>query len=257
MNDKFTNIPEDDQQADGIIEGRNCVNEAISLGKTIDKLFYAKGERDGAFGALLGKARDRGIICVECDRRKLDFMSKTGNHQGVVAVCSVREYSTVDDILKNAADSDRPALIIICDQITDPHNLGAIIRSADAAGAHGVIIPKRRSAGLTSVVSKASAGAAEYLPVARVSNINMTISELKENGIWVYAACAGAESSIYKTDLTGPMAIVIGSEGDGISPLVEKNCDFLVNIPMVGKINSLNASVATAVILFEALRQRG
>lgn len=239
-----------------IIEGRNAVIEALRVGKSIDKIFIAKGETDKTLGHIASKAREAGIVVVDADRRKLDNMSVTHAHQGVIALIGVNEYCTVEDILSLAEDRGEAPFVIVCDEVSDPRNLGAIIRSAECAGAHGVIIPKRRSAGLTAIVGKASAGAAEHMAIARVPNIPAVIKELKEKGLWVYGAAAGGSNDLWKTDFTGSMALVIGSEGDGIGRLVRDNCDFIVNIPMVGKINSLNASAAASVIMYEVLRQR-
>ena len=239
-----------------IIEGRNAVIEALRVGKSIDKIFIAKGETDKTLGHIASKAREAGIVVVDADRRKLDNMSVTHAHQGVIALIGVNEYCTVEDILSLAEDRGEAPFVIVCDEVSDPRNLGAIIRSAECAGAHGVIIPKRRSAGLTAIVGKASAGAAEHMAIARVPNISSVLMELKEKGLWVYGAAAGGSNDLWKTDFTGSVALVIGSEGDGISRLVRDNCDFIVNIPMVGKINSLNASAAASVIMYEVLRQR-
>ena len=240
-----------------LIEGRNAVMEALRAGRAIDKLYINKGDVDRTLGHIASGARDKGVVVVECDRRKLDFMSRTHAHQGVIAVCAVREYCTVDDIFAIAAQRGETPFLVVCDEISDGHNLGAIIRTAECAGAHGVIIPKRRSVGLTAVVAKTSAGALEYLPVARVSNISQTIQTLKDNGVWVYGTAADADSPLYRTDLTGPAAIVIGNEGEGMGKLVRESCDVLVSIPLKGQISSLNASAAAAVMLYEALRQRG
>lgn len=244
------------EASDGIIEGRNAVTEALRAGTPIDKVYLARGETDAALGHIAAKARERGIAVVDCDRRKLDNMSVTHSHQGVIAVAAVREYAEVEDILKAAADRGEPPLIVVCDELSDPHNLGAVIRTAECAGAHGVIIPKRRSAGLTAVVAKTSAGAVSYVPVARVANLTACLKELKEAGVWVFGTAADADRAIYDADLKGPAAIVIGSEGNGMSRLVAKNCDFLVSIPMKGQLNSLNASAAAAILLYEAVRQR-
>ncbi len=244
------------ESADGIIEGRNAVLEALRAGTAIDKLYLAKGEVDAALRHLASTAREAGAVVVECDRRKLDAMSVTHAHQGVIAVCAVREYADVDDILKAAADKNEPPLVIVCDELSDPHNLGAVIRTAECAGAHGVIIPKRRSAGLTAVVAKTSAGAVSYVPVARVPNLTACLKDLKDKGLWIYGAAASGEASLYRTDLTGPAAIVIGSEGSGMSRLVEETCDVRLSIPMKGKLNSLNASAAAAIVIYEAVRQR-
>ncbi len=241
---------------DGIIEGRNAVIEALRSGVAIDKIFLAKGASDSALGHIASAAREKGIVVVEADRNKLDAMSRTHAHQGVIAQAAVREYASVDDILAAAREKGEPPLILVCDELSDPHNLGAVIRTADAAGAHGVIIPKRRSAGLTAVVGKTSAGAVAHVPVARVPNLTALLKELKEAGIWVFGTAANGTTSLYEADLKGPAAIVIGSEGSGMSRLVAETCDFTVSIPMFGKINSLNASAAAAVLLYEAVRQR-
>ena len=241
---------------DGVIEGRNAVVEALRAGVNIDKIFIMKGETDATLGHIASTAREKGIVVVDADRRKLDGMSRTHSHQGVIALAAVREYVSVDDILNIAREKGEKPLIVVCDELTDPHNLGAVIRTADAAGAHGVIIPKRRSAGLTAIVGKTSAGAVAHVPVARVPNLTATLKELKDEGVWVFGAAAEGNTSLYKADLKGPAAIVIGSEGDGMSRLVAENCDFTVSIPMFGKINSLNASAAAAVLLYEAVRQR-
>ena len=241
---------------DGIIEGRNAVIEALRAGVTIDKIFIMKGETDATLGHIASTAREAGIVVVDADKRKLDYMSRTHSHQGVIAQAACREYASVDDILNAAREKGEHPLIVVCDELTDPHNLGAVIRTADAAGAHGVIIPKRRSAGLTAVVGKTSAGAVAYMPVARVPNIAALLKDLKKQGVWVFGTAAEGTTSLYKADLKGPAAIVIGSEGEGMSRLVAENCDFTVSIPMFGKINSLNASAAAAVLLYEAVRQR-
>ena len=243
-------------EADGLIEGRNAVIEALRTEASIDKIFIQKGEVDKTLGHIASKARAAGIVVVEADRRKLDGMSRTHAHQGVIALAAVREYVSVDDILADAAAKNESPLIVVCDEISDPHNLGAIIRTAYCAGAHGVVIPKRRSAGLTSVVAKTSAGAVSYMPVARVANIPSLLKDLKKQGIWVFGTAAEGTTRLYDADLKGPAAIVIGSEGDGMSRLVAENCDFLVSIPMRGRLNSLNASASAAILLYEAVRQR-
>ena len=241
---------------DGVIEGRNAVIEALRAGTAIDKIYIMKGETDSALGHIASAAREKGIVVVDADRRKLDGMSRTHSHQGVIAQAAVREYAAVDDILAAAREKGEPPLIVVCDELSDPHNLGAVIRTADAAGAHGVIIPKRRSAGLTAVVGKTSAGAVAHVPVARVPNLPALLKELKEEGVWVFGTAADGTTPLYQADLKGPAAIVIGSEGTGMGRLVAENCDFTVSIPMFGKINSLNASAAAAVLLYEAVRQR-
>ena len=243
-------------EADGVIEGRNAVIEALRAGETIDKIYILKGETDKTLGHIASKARSAGIVVVDADRRKLDNMSRTHAHQGVIALAAVREYVSVEQILQSAADKGEAPLLVVCDEISDPHNLGAIIRTAECAGAHGVIIPKRRSAGLTAVVGKTSAGAVAYLPVARVPNIAALLKDLKKQGVWVFGTAAEGTTSLYQADLKGPAAIVIGSEGDGMTRLVRENCDFLVSIPMKGRISSLNASAAAAILLYEAVRQR-
>lgn len=246
-----------ESEADGVIEGRNAVIEALRAGEAIDKIYLAKGDTDKTLGHIAPKARAAGIVVVEADRRKLDAMSRTHAHQGVIALAAVREYATVESILQSAADRGEDPLLVVCDEISDPHNLGAIIRTAECAGAHGVIIPKRRSAGLTAVVGKTSAGAVAYLPVARVPNIAALLKDLKKRGIWVFGTAAEGSVSLYNADLKGPAAVVIGNEGEGMTRLVTENCDFLVSIPMKGKISSLNASAAAAILLYEAVRQRG
>ena len=245
-----------DAEADGIIEGRNAVIEALRAGTAIDKIYLAKGETDKTLGHIASRAREAGVVVVEADRRKLDAMSRTHSHQGVIALAAVREYVSVQSILDAAAAKVEPPLLVVCDEISDPHNLGAILRTAECAGAHGVIIPKRRSAGLTSVVAKTSAGAVSYVPVARVPNIPALLEQLQKEGVWVFGTAAEGTSDLYSADLKGPAAIVIGSEGDGMTRLVREKCDFLVSIPMKGKISSLNASAAAAILLYEAVRQR-
>ena len=254
---KETNYERDEAQSEGLIEGRNAVTEALKSGRTINKLFLADGDVDKTLGRLAAQAKDAGAVVVRIDRRKLNEMSPTGAHQGVIASVAAHEYATVEDMLALAAERGEAPLLVICDELSDPHNLGAIIRTAECAGAHGVIIPKRRSVGLTAVVGKASAGAIEYMPVASVSNLASTMRDLKERGIWIYGTAAEGASELHRTDLTGPAAIVIGNEGVGMSRIVSENCDFKVSIPMKGKISSLNASAAAAILLYEAVRQRG
>lgn len=239
-----------------IIEGRNAVIEALRAGRAIDKIYIARGDVDKTLGHIASKARDKGVVVVETDRRKLDFMSSTHAHQGVIALAAVRDYCTVEDILAAADERGESAFVIVCDEISDPHNLGAIIRSAECAGAHGVIIPKRRSAGLTAIVDKASAGAAEHMRIARVPNIPAAIKELKARGLWIYGTAADGENDLWHTDFTGPVALVIGSEGDGMGRLVKESCDFVVSLPMKGQVSSLNASAAAAITMYEILRQR-
>ena len=252
MDDRSPRSPE----ADGIIEGRNAVIEALRAGTAIDKIYLQKGETDRTLGHIASKARAAGTVVGEADKRKLDAMSRTHAHQGVIALSAVREYVSVEDILQAAADKEEPPLLVVCDELSDPHNLGAVIRTAECAGAHGVIIPKRRSAGLTAVVAKTSAGAVAHVPVARVPNLPALLRDLKKQGIWIFGAAANGSAVLYDADFKGPAAIVIGSEGDGMGRLVSENCDFLVSIPMRGKLNSLNASAAAAILLYEAVRQR-
>ena len=229
------------------IIGRNPVLEAIRSGRSVDKILVKKGKYEGSIVPIIKKAKDAGIIIQEVERAKLDQIAEGENHQGVIAYVSAYDYVSVKDILDKAREKNEPPFVIICDKITDPHNLGAILRTANCVGAHGVIIPKRNSVGLNSVVAKTSAGAVEYTPVAKVTNIANTIDSLKDEGLWIAAA---------DMDLKGSLGLVIGSEGEGISRLVREKCDFIASIPMAGKINSLNASVAAGVLMYEALRQR-
>ena len=245
-----------DEERNDLIEGRNAVTEALRAGTAIDKVFIARGETDRTLGFIAAKAREKNIAVTECDRRKLDAMSVTKAHQGVIAVCAVKAYCSIDGILAVAEARGEPPFVVVCDEIADPHNLGAIIRSAECAGAHGVIIPKRRSAGLTAIVGKTSAGAWEHMAVARVTNLSAALDELKEKGLWIYGAAAEGASPLWDTDLSGAVCLVIGSEGEGLGRLVRDKCDFLVSIPMRGQISSLNASAAAAVLLYEALRRR-
>ncbi len=243
-------------EAEDRIEGRNAVTEALRSGRTVDKVFIAAGDTDRALQRLAAQAREAGAVVVPVDRRKLDFMSQTHSHQGIIAQVAAREYATVDDILAEAERRGEAPLIVLCDELSDPHNLGAILRSAECAGAHGVIIPKRRSVGLTAIVAKASAGAVEYMKVARVPNLSAAMEELKTRGVWIYGTAAEGSIPMYQADLRSPTAIVIGSEGQGMGRLVEKNCDVTVHIPMRGRITSLNASAAASILLYEAVRQR-
>lgn len=244
---------EDDET---MIEGRNAVTEALRAGTAIDKLYVARGDTDRTLRQIVSQAKEAGIVVVDADHRKLDAMSTTHAHQGVIAVAAARAYASVEDILAAAKERGEKPLIVVCDELSDPHNLGAVIRTAECAGAHGVIIPKRRSAGLTAVVAKTSAGAVSYLPVARVPNIPALLEELQQQGVWVFGTAADGTTALYDADLKGPAAIVIGNEGSGMSRLVAEKCDFLVSIPMKGHISSLNASAAAAILLYEAVRQR-
>lgn len=248
--------PQRDAEADGVIEGRNAVIEALRAGTAIDKIYLAKGDTDSALGHIANTARANGVVVVNADRRKLDEMSRTHAHQGVIAVAAVREYASIEDIFQRAEEQGEAPLIVLCDELSDPHNLGAVIRTAECAGAHGVVIPKRRSAGLTAIVAKTSAGAVSHIPVARVPNLTALMKELQKRGVWIFGAEMNGTTSLYEADLKGSAAIVIGSEGSGMSRLVAETCDFTVSIPMKGKINSLNASAAAAILLYEAVRQR-
>lgn len=237
------------------IEGRNAVLEAFRSGKTIDKLFVLKGCHDGPVQSIIREAKKHDTILNYVERERLDQLSETKKHQGVIAFAAAYEYAQVEDILEAAKEKGEEPFLILLDNIEDPHNLGAIIRTANLAGAHGVIIPKRRAAGLTATVAKASAGALNYTPVAKVTNLSQTIKELKEQGLWFVCADMGGDT-MYGLDLKGPIGLVIGSEGDGVSKLVKENCDFIASIPMKGDIDSLNASVAAGVLAYEIVRQR-
>lgn len=237
------------------IIGRNPVIEAIKSGREIDKILIKKGKYEGSIVPIVKKAKENGIVISEVEKQRLDIIAEGGNHQGVIAYVSAHKYASVNDIFDKADKNGEPPFIMMCDKITDPHNLGAIIRTANCVGAHGVIIPKRNSVGINSIVAKTSAGAVEYTPVAKVTNLVSTIEDLKKRGVWVGAADMDG-TSMYKTDLKGPLCIVVGNEGTGISRLVKEKCDFIISIPMNGDINSLNASVAAGVVMYEAQRQR-
>ena len=237
------------------LEGRNAVLEVLRSGRDIEKIMVQKGNVEGTIKRIVAQAAEKGVVIQEVSRQKLDELSQTKNHQGVIALAAVREYATVESILQAAADRGEPPLLVLCDGIQDPHNLGAIIRTAEAAGAHGVIIPKRRSASLTLTVGKTSAGAASWLPVARVPNLASAMEILKKNNVWIYGTDA-AGTSYTDADFTGGTAFVIGSEGFGMSRLVGEKCDAMLSLPMRGKVNSLNASVAAGIFLYEAVRQR-
>ncbi|MFR8066019.1 MAG: 23S rRNA (guanosine(2251)-2'-O)-methyltransferase RlmB [Acutalibacter sp.] len=238
-----------------LIAGRNAIAEALRAGRAIDSLYVQRGERGGALQALVKKAKEAGAAIKEADPKKLDYLCGGANHQGVVAVAAVKEYATVEDLFRRAQEKDEPPFFVVCDELEDPHNLGAILRTAECAGAHGVIVPKRRSVGLTYAVGKASAGAVEYLPVARVGNLPSLLEELKARGLWIYAADMDG-SPWCQTDFTGPTALVIGSEGRGVGRLVKEKADFVVSLPLKGNINSLNASVAAGILCYEVARQR-
>lgn len=244
-----------DNQRNDIIAGRNPVMEAIRSGRSIESILVAKGERSGSVVAIIAKAKQKNIPVKDVDSKKLDFLAKGVNHQGIVAQCAVKECSTLEDIFALAEERGESPFIIVLDKIEDPHNLGAIIRTAECAGAHGVIIPERRSAGLSYTVEKTSAGALEYMPVVRVKNISAVLQKLKDKGIWVYGADMDGEH-YKKVNFDGAVALVIGNEGKGISPLVAKDCDVIVSLPMKGKINSLNASVAAGILMYEIADKR-
>lgn len=239
------------------IEGRNPVLEALRAGNSIDKLLMAVGQRTGPMREIWRLARERGIVIQEVDRKKLDEISQSRAHQGVIALVPAYEYVDVDHMLAAARTKNEPPFLVILDELQDPHNLGSILRTAEATGVHGVIIPKRRSVGVTATVAKASAGAAAYIPVARVTNLANTVERLKEHGLWIIGADMDGKTSLFEADLRGPVALIIGSEGKGISRLLKEKCDFLVRMPMRGRVSSLNASVAGALLMYEVLRQRG
>ena len=249
MKDK-TNEPKPD-----VIAGRNPVSEAIRSGRPIDKILVARGEKTGAVVGILAKAREKQIPVKEADRVKLDFLSGSAPHQGIIALAAAKEYSTVEDILAYAAEKGEPPFLIVLDELEDPHNLGAIIRTAECVGAHGVIIPKRRSVGLSYTVGKASAGAVEYMRVARVTNIANLLDDLKKQGVWIYGADMNG-TDYTQCDMSGACALVIGNEGKGMARLVREKCDVIVSLPMKGHINSLNASVAAGILMYHALQGR-
>ncbi len=257
--EQFTDRPEetvDSEYLEGMLEGRNAVQEALRSGRTIDKVFIAAGDTDRNLARLAAQAKEAGAVVVPVDRRKLDQMSQTHSHQGIIAQAAAHAYATLDEVFEAARQRGEEPLIVVCDELSDPHNLGAILRSAECAGAHGVVIPKRRSVALTPVVAKASAGAVEYMPVVRVANIPTALKEMQERGVWVYGTAADGEKELYEADLKGGTAIVIGNEGVGMGRLVRETCDVLVRVPMKGRISSLNASATAAILLYEAVRQR-
>ena len=255
---KSNREPQEVQQevSDEIIIGRNSVMEALKSSHSINKILLAKGERQGSIKEVIALAKENRIIIQEVEMKKLDELTKGLRHQGVLAYASPVEYVELEDILQKANDLGQPPFIVLLDELEDPHNLGAILRSADAAGVHGVLIPKRRSCPLSATVAKTSAGAVEYVPVARIGNVAQTIKELKKMEMWVVGADMEGDKNYYEADLTGALVLVIGGEGKGIGRLTKEQCDFLVQIPMCGKINSLNASVAGSILMFESLKQR-
>ena len=238
------------------VEGRNSVLELLESGKDINKIYITRGERHGSINKIIAKAKERKIIIVEKDRRQMQEIAETENYQGVIAIVPPFEYCEIEDMLEEAKNKNEYPFILILDGIEDPHNLGSIIRTAETAGVHGIIIPKRRAVSVNSTVNKVSAGAVEHMKIARVTNITDAINELKEQGLWICGTDINTDKYYYNQDLTGPLGIVIGNEGQGISQKVKNNCDFLVKIPMKGKVTSLNASVSTGIIIYEVVRQK-
>ena len=253
---KEKNNTSNESMREDLIIGRNAVIEALKSDRTIECVYVSKGDLEGSIKVALGLAKDRGVVIKEADRRKLDTMCDRLNHQGIVARVTPFKYCEVNDILEDAKRKEQQPFIVILDEIEDPHNLGSIIRTAELCGVHGIIIPKRRNVGVTSTVYKCSAGAIEHMKIVKVTNINATIDMLKEQGIWIYGADIDGKDYSYNTDFSGPCALIIGSEGKGISNLTLKKCDLLVKIPMIGKINSLNASVAGGIMMYEVLKGR-
>ncbi len=240
---------------ENLVIGRNAVRELLQSGRAIEKIYTARGDRDGSITTLAHTAIERRIPVMEADRKKLDELAQGERHQGILAFASEKEYSTVEDMLRFAEDRGEDPFIVLCDGIEDPHNLGAIIRSAECTGVHGIVIPKRRAVGLTAVVGKASAGAIEYMPIAKVTNLSQTVEELKKQGFWIFAADMGG-SPYYESDMKGKVALILGSEGFGIQRILKEKCDFTVSIPLYGRVNSMNVSAAAAVLMAEAARQR-
>lgn len=247
---------QEEKKFDDQIEGRNSVLELLETGKDINKIFVTRGEKHGSINKILAIAKERRIIVVEKDKRQMDEMAQETNYQGVIAIVPPFEYVEIENILNTAKEKQEDPFVLILDGIEDPHNLGSIIRTAETAGVHGIIIPKRRSASVNSTVNKTSAGAVEHMNIARVTNISDAIDKLKQAGLWICGTDINAERYYYNQDLTGPLGIVIGNEGKGISEKVKKNCDFNVRIPMKGKVTSLNAAVSTGIIVYEAVKQR-
>ena len=245
-----------EQNYEDQVEGRNAVLELLESGKDVNKIFVTKGEKHGSINKIIAIAKERKIIIVEKDKRQMEQMAQNQNYQGVIAIVPPFEYCEIEDILDRAKELKEEPFVLILDGIEDPHNLGSIIRTAETAGVHGIIIPKRRAASVNSTVNKVSAGAVQYMKIARVTNITDSIEKLKENGLWICGTDINTKTYYYNQDLTGPLGIVIGNEGAGISEKVKKNCDFLVKIPMKGKVTSLNASVSTGIVVYEAMKQR-
>ena len=254
--EKERTAPYDDELSNGAVPGRNAVRELLKSGRAIEKIFVRSGDREGSITVLVAESISRGIPVIEVEKAKLDALCGYEQHQGIVAIASEKEYVDIDDILAIAEERGEKPVVVICDGVSDPHNLGAIIRCAEGAGAHGIIIPKRRAAGITPAVVKASAGAVEHLAAAKCSNVADTVRKLKDRGLWIFGAEAGGENYA-RADFNLPCAIVLGSEENGISDIVKKQCDYIVSIPMLGKVNSLNVSTAASVLLYEVLRQRG
>lgn len=238
------------------VAGRNSVAEVLKSGRSINKILVAKGERHGAIREIIGQARSQGLVIQEVEPAKLDQITEGVRHQGVVAMVAPVAYTEIEDILGRAQENGEQPFIVLLDELEDPHNVGAILRTSDATGVHGVLLPKRRSSPLTATVAKTSAGAVEYVPVARIGNISQTLKKLKKQGLWVVGADMDGDKNYYEADLTGPIVVVVGSEGQGMGRLTKEECDFVVRIPMKGKITSLNASVACSLLLYEVLRQR-
>ena len=249
--EKKETYPSEDQ-----VEGRNAVIELLESGKDINKIFITKGEKHGSINKIISMAKERKVILVEKDKRQMEQMAQNENYQGVIAIVPPFEYCEIEDILDKAKEMNEDPFVLILDGIEDPHNLGSIIRTAETAGVHGIIIPKRRAVAVNSTVNKVSAGAVQYMKIARVTNITDSIEKLKEKGLWICGTDISTDTYYYNQDLTGPLGIVIGNEGTGMSDRVKKSCDFLVKIPMKGKVTSLNASVSTGIVIYEAIKQR-
>lgn len=243
-------------ESEEFIMGRNSVMEALKSGRPINKIFVAKGERQGSIREVIALAREKRLVIQEVEMSKMDGMTNGQKHQGIVASIPPVAYAELDDILAKATSPDQTPFLVLLDELEDPHNVGAILRTSDAAGVHGVLMPKRRSCSLSSTVAKTSAGAVEYVPVARIGNVSQTLEELKKTGMWIVGADMDGEKNYYEADLTGPIVVVVGNEGKGMGRLTKEHCDFVVRIPMLGKISSLNASVACSLLLYEVVRQR-
>ena len=253
---KTNNFIKDDKNFDDHIEGRNSVLELLDSGKDINKIYITKGEKHGSINKIIAIAKEKRIIIVEKDKRQMDQIAQTENYQGVIAIVPPFEYCEIEDILEEARNKKEDPFVLILDGIEDPHNLGSIIRTAETAGVHGIIIPKRRAAAVNSTVNKVASGATEYMKIARVTNITDAITKLKENGLWICGTAIDAKNYYYNQDLTGPIGIVIGNEGKGMSEKVKKNCDFFFIFSMKGKVESLNASVSTGIIVYECVKQK-